>query len=100
MGLCDGNSRSDVNCDLSEWTYSRDGFFLLTAVFVDDILEETRRKMSPRVHGHNLLLVSPLWERANGHSWFRVGEVRSVVGLEFLACNCQSVVDGVRASVS
>jgi hypothetical protein len=56
--------------------------------------------MSIWIHGHNLLLVAPLWERTNFGSGFCVGEVWLMGDVEVLAGDGKSVVDGIRTPMS
>lgn len=49
--------------------------------------------MAIGVHGHNLLLVTPLWEGADFRSRLGVGEVWLVGDVEVLACYGKGVVN-------
>lgn len=48
-----------------------------TVVLLNHVLEDPWCKMTPWIHGHNLLWVSPLRERTNGCRRLSVGEIRS-----------------------
>lgn len=61
-----------------------------TIVFLNCVLEQPRSKMSPRVHGDNLLVVSPLREGANIGGRLGVGKIGSVSDL---VSTCSSVWD-------
>ena len=66
----------------------------------NDVFEEPGGKMTERIHGDDLLRVTPLREWANVGSRFRVGEVWLMVDVEILAGDGESVIYGVRSSVS
>ena len=74
----DGDGRSDLN-----------------VILVHGLLVQPWREMTVRVHGHNLLLVAPLWKWSNLGSRLSVGEVRLVSDVKVLACYSQCIVDGV-----
>jgi len=56
--------------------------------------------MSVWIHGYDLLWITPLRERTDLCSRLGVSEVWLVSDVEVLACYSQSIVDGVRATVS
>lgn len=72
-----------------------DGGSDLHIILVHDILVQPWCEMAIRIHSHNLLLVAPLWERANLGCRLSVGEVWLVGDVEVLACYSKSIVDGV-----
>ena len=47
-----------------------------TVFILDRIREQPWGKVAPWVHGHNLLLVTPLGEWANVRGWLGIGEIR------------------------
>ena len=49
--------------------------------------------MTVRVHSHNLLLVTPLWERTDLCGRLSVREVWLVTNIEVFACYGKSIVD-------
>lgn len=49
--------------------------------------------MTIGVHGHDLLLVAPLWEGTDLRGWLGIGEVWLVGDVEILACHGKSVID-------
>jgi hypothetical protein len=72
----------------------------LNIVLVHGLLEKPRGKMTVWIHGYNLLLVAPLWERANLRSRFGIGEIWLVCNVEVLACYSEGVVYGIGTSMS
>jgi hypothetical protein len=74
----DGNGRSDLNIILVH------GFFV-----------QPGREMTVRVHGHNLLGITPLREGSDLCSRLSVSEVWLMSDVEVLAGDGQSIVDGV-----
>jgi hypothetical protein len=93
------------------------GVAIHTVVLLDGVLEQPRGEMSPGVHGNNLLVVSPLRERANVRGRLGVGEVGTVntllvmvyeletqvipvVGVQFVAGNGEGIVDRVRTTTN
>ena len=66
-----------------------------TTLLIHEILEDPRNLMAPRIHGYNLLGISPLRERANVDGGLGVGEVRLVVWIQLLTRQSQRVVNRV-----